>query len=539
MGSPFVLRYANNDKLYIYDVNTNCILEVDKALFTLIDHVQITSDSAEVIAEPGLEQVARDASLTDETVNKTLETIKDAHSKHRLFSDQRPTGMKFPFTKDELRIILSSVLCRLILGITENCNLRCAYCKYTGTYQFGRTHSSKQMTEATALEAVRFLMDHSSYIINETDEPISITFYGGEPFLNFPIIQSCVSFVNEHFPARRPRLLLALTSNLTTRRDDILEYVVRNGIDVTVSLDGPQLIQDRYRVSANGAGTFSQVRKNLETLRRLDDKYYQEKVSFSVVVTPPYDLEAVVDFFEHDDLVRDHTRLVAYADPSYTTFYNRFDMSAERNALGGQMDRLRRRLNDGIKDGSETSASALASFAGGSLKHVVRRNAGRMSPTLYPNGVCLPGAHRTFVTPDAKLYMCERVGEALPIGDLENGFDIEAIHQALQRYMEVSTACLDCWAVRLCGACFMAGLRGPELCESAKGNFCGPLRRATLLALKQYSELMQSNAEALKSAFANVVELGSTLDLAKGCLEHHLRQGPSNAVQVAAIAGAA
>jgi radical SAM protein with 4Fe4S-binding SPASM domain len=202
------------------------------------------------------------------------------------------------------------------------------------------------------------------------------------------------------------------------------------------------------------------------------------------------------------------------------------------------MTRLRSRFNEGIKDGTETSVSALASFASGYLRYVVRRPIARLSPILFPNGICIPGAHRTFVTPDGKLYMCERVGEALPIGDLDSGFDIEAVDQVLQRYMEVSSDCLNCWAVRLCGACFLAALRGPELCESAKDNYCGPQRRSTLMALKQYSELMQSNPEALKSAFAHV-DVSSTIELARGCLEHHKRQVASQTGRAATMDGGA
>lgn len=535
MGSPFVQKYTHNDKFYIYDVNTNCILEADKALFTLIDHVQITSDSPGLVSDSGLAQAARDASLTEETVNKTLETIEDAYLRQGLFSDKRPKLMQFPFNKEELRVILSSVLCRLILGITENCNLRCTYCKFSGTYEYGRTHSNKQMTEETAVKAVRFMMDHSSYIINETKEPVSITFYGGEPLLNFPVIRSCVSFINEHYPERRSRLQFALTSNLTTRSDEILEYLVRNQIDLTVSLDGPQLIHDRYRVSSNGAGSFSQVKKNLETLRRLDEKYYNENLSFSVVLTPPYDLEAIADYLEHDDLIRDHTRFVAYADQSYTTFYDRFDMAGERQALGEQLDRLRGRFNDGIRGGTEKAGSVLSSFASGTLRYVVRRTVSRMSSTLYPNGVCVPGAHRTFVTPDGKLYFCERVGEALSIGDLDNGYDIDAIDQALQRYIAISQGtCLDCWAVRFCGACFQTALKGPELCESARDSFCDPQRRAILVALKQYSELMPANPEALKNAFVQP-DIVSTVDLAMGCLEHHGQRATADAIAGRAV----
>jgi uncharacterized protein len=184
------------------------------------------------------------------------------------------------------------------------------------------------MTEATAHKAVRFLMDHSNYIIKETDEPISVTFYGGEPFINYRLIKSCVSFVEEHYRERRERLILALTSNFTLPGEEILEFLARNKIELTVSLDGPQILHDRYRVSARGKGSFERLRRNLERLRKIDEKYYDEKVAFSVVITPPYDLEAVVDFFAHDDLVRDHLLYVSYADRGYTTFFDRFAMKA-------------------------------------------------------------------------------------------------------------------------------------------------------------------------------------------------------------------
>ncbi|MGH9825731.1 MAG: SPASM domain-containing protein, partial [Blastocatellia bacterium] len=286
-------------------------------------------------------------------------------------------------------------------------------------------------------------------------------------------------------------------------------------------LDGPQLIHDRYRVSAKGAATFSQVKKNLQTLRRLDEKYYNEKVSFSVVITPPYQLEEIVDFFERDDLARGHTTFVAYADRNFTKFYDSFDMSKERQALGEQIDRLQSRFGEGIRNGTEGPGSVLATFATGALRFVSRRKVTRMSSTIYPNGICVPGAHRTFVNPDGKLYLCERVGESLPIGDLDSGYDIEAIDEVLQRYIAVSNgACRDCWAVRFCGACFMDALQGPELRESAKNNYCDLRRRSALAALKEYSELIQSNPSALNDVFRQP-DMISTVDLAMGCLESH------------------
>jgi uncharacterized protein len=520
MGKPFTLKYRHGDKYYIYDVNSNCVLEVDKALFTLINHVEITADSPVPVAGDKLRGVARVASLSDESVSQALGTIRDAYVKG-LFSDRHPTAMRYPFSKEDMRIVLSSTLSRLILGVTESCNLRCSYCKYSGTYQFARQHSNAQMTEATAHKAVRFLMDHSKYIIDETDEPISMTFYGGEPFINFRLIKSCVSFVEEHYPERRERLILALTSNFTMPQEEILQFLAKNRIELTVSLDGPQILHDRYRVSARGKGSFERLRRNLERLRKIDEEYYNEKVAFSVVITPPYDLETVVDFFEHDDLVKDHLLFVSYADRSYTTFFDRFDMNAERKSLFGQLDHLRTRFEEGVKSGTLPPRSPLTSFTSGPLKYVVQRQMGRLSSLIFPNGVCIPGAHRTFVTPDEKLHMCERIGESVPIGDLDSGYDLEAIDQTVQRYIENSEeTCRDCWAVRFCGACFISGLKGSEFCESAKQNFCSAQRQDLLVALKQYSELWAANPQALKDAFPPP-EVMSSLELAKGCLAHH------------------
>jgi uncharacterized protein len=135
--------------------------------------------------------------------------------------------------------------------------------------------------------------------------------------------------------------------------------------------------------------------------------------------------------------------------------------------------------------------------------------------------VCVPGAHRTFVTPEGKLHMCERIGETVPIGDLDNGYDLEAIDQALQSYIAVShETCRDCWAVRFCGACFIAGLKGAEFCGVSKQSFCTAQRQDLLVALKQYSELAAANATALNNVFAPP-EVMSTLELARGCLAHH------------------
>lgn len=96
---------------------------MDKALFTLIDKVQITEDSQELVANSDLDQVVRDASLDNEAMSQALETIRDAYVTRGLFSDRRPAALQFPLTKDNFRVVLSSVVCRLILSALRSSSL--------------------------------------------------------------------------------------------------------------------------------------------------------------------------------------------------------------------------------------------------------------------------------------------------------------------------------------------------------------------------------------------------------------------------------
>ena len=70
---------------------------------------------------------------------------------------------------------LSKKVGNLVLQVTQDCNLRCKYCVYSGNY-YNRVHSKHKMSEEIALRAVDFFMERSSAV----ESPI-IGFYGGEP----------------------------------------------------------------------------------------------------------------------------------------------------------------------------------------------------------------------------------------------------------------------------------------------------------------------------------------------------------------------
>ena len=61
----------------------------------------------------------------------------------------------------------------------------------------------------------------------------------------------------------------SLTTNATLLSPTIIEYLAENSIGVTVSLDGPKEMNDKFRVFANGRGSYDIiVPKVRELLKR-------------------------------------------------------------------------------------------------------------------------------------------------------------------------------------------------------------------------------------------------------------------------------
>jgi uncharacterized protein len=92
---------------------------------------------------------------------------------------------------------LKTRMMQLTLQVTQQCNLRCGYCAYSGIYDNNRTHSNKRMSFETARKAIDFFLDRNGELSD-----IVIGFYGGEPLLELDLIKRCIDFVS-CFPYNR------------------------------------------------------------------------------------------------------------------------------------------------------------------------------------------------------------------------------------------------------------------------------------------------------------------------------------------------
>ncbi len=136
-----------------------------------------------------------------------------------------------------------------IITPTLRCNHKCIYC-----YASSKPLNNKEydMDEETAKAVVDFIFQCPS-------KTITIEFQGGEPLLNFPIIQYIVNYAREISKEKEKNVNFRLVTNLTLMDEEKLNWLTENKVDLNSSLDGPKEIHNKNRYYSSGKGSYSDV----------------------------------------------------------------------------------------------------------------------------------------------------------------------------------------------------------------------------------------------------------------------------------------
>lgn len=388
---------------------------------------------------------------------------------------------------------------QLTIELTGNCNLRCKYCIYNDYYDGMRTFNTSNIDFITAKKAIDFVFAHSN------EDRLAITFYGGEPLLNFKVMKQCIDYCLEG--VKHKNLYFSFTTNLTLMTPEIADYIAQvPNMSILLSMDGPAEIHNGARIKRDGTGSFQDAFNGLKLLASAVNKYKRARIMFNAVLTPPYTAErfdAINAFFESLDFL-----------PSNT------EVRATYPAAGSVPDSYYRELQEkGVSSCEETTWSSWAkekfgdkidlnqkknlhyTVLTGGLVHIQNRLL-REKPIgiVHFNGCCAPGRRRLYVCTDGSYKVCERIGNAPSIGNVDDGIDVESIKKYyLKEYEERSILdCSQCWAVNLCDICYAQCYDETGLNMIEKRKLCPGIRRKNLQFLRDYHELLESNADAIK-----------------------------------------
>jgi len=107
------------------------------------------------------------------------------------------------------------------------------------------------------------------YIDAQRSQEIVFTWQGGEPTLmGLPFYQKAVEY-QQRFKKKGMRISNSFQTNGLLLNDEWGKFFSENNFLVGLSLDGPQALHDKYRKTANGKGTFSEVMRGLKKKKKI------------------------------------------------------------------------------------------------------------------------------------------------------------------------------------------------------------------------------------------------------------------------------
>jgi len=149
----------------------------------------------------------------------------------------------------------------LFLIVTRKCNLRCTYCFYSSNNSLSLS-KVMSMNEDVAIKAIN-VFSKLTKTINPT-----ITFYGGEPLLNLPVISSSIRYARKLQKEGKlgERLKFIVNTNGTLVNEKFIELALKENIEVQISIDGFKEVHDYCRVTKDGQGSFDKVIQSIKKM---------------------------------------------------------------------------------------------------------------------------------------------------------------------------------------------------------------------------------------------------------------------------------
>lgn len=149
------------------------------------------------------------------------------------------------------------------INVSQLCNLRCTYCAADGDGTYG---SSVKMADLSKVQKQLAWLIKKLNPKKETE--FIINFLGGEPLLYPDLIHSMYNYTELLVAGTKIKPVYCITTNGTLINKKSIAILTKMNANVTVSLDGPEEINDRVRPTTN-PDKLSSTQKTLTGLELL------------------------------------------------------------------------------------------------------------------------------------------------------------------------------------------------------------------------------------------------------------------------------
>lgn len=343
-------------------------------------------------------------------------------------------------TISELDIIHSiSIVPHIVVEVTERCNFRCNYCCFGEMYDTISNGAARiqDMPEDDCLNCLRELIAKKNLLYSNKTV---ISFFGGEPFLNFRLIRRIVLFCKEEFP--EIEFQFRATTNGTLIKTHIA-FLIEHDFHLLVSLDGDEK-SNKHRCFSDGRLGFATVKANIDYVYKEHREYFISNIRFTSVLHRDSSIVSICRFFSKyektplltnlssEGIVTEKQIVFPYAG------VNPQEMSVLYEINPDIYDLIIKEDKNALPINLPFSSQRYSNLRG-----------------------CFLFENKVFLAADRHIYLCEKTSRKFPFGSFDHGIlrfylqDINGYYDTFRKV--VKSECVDCSMHYLCARCFFEG----------------------------------------------------------------------------------
>ena len=467
MSAFYLNRYSFHDvqlegRRVLFHIPSSGLFELDELGGSLIDFLK----ENEKITLDGVQQ-RFDGQAVSAELTQTLDSFRELS----IIGDspgEPDAGMQVEIRQFPLSTV--------VLNVNTGCNLSCTYC-----YKEDLAVPTKgvRMDFETARKSIELLLKEGA-----ANDRLNVIFFGGEPLTNLPLIKEVVEYTERRCAEEGKLVDFSMTTNATMLTEEIVDYLDRHRFGISISMDGPQAVHDRRRITVSGQGTYAVVASKA---RMLLERYRSKPVGVRVTLTAGYtDVKAI-----HEHLKYDLGFFEVGVAPATSGPVTVFNLSSDelREVFDGMMA-LGRDYRDAALEGRNNGFSNM---------HQLMSDLYEGRKKALP---CGAGVGLLAVDHDGDLNLCHRfTGSDMPrFGNVDEGIAKEALGSFLESATSrVDKGCSTCRIRNLCaGGCYHESYAhfGDPL--SPTYHYCDLMREWVDFGIEIYAEILQKNPQFFK-----------------------------------------
>lgn len=367
------------------------------------------------------------------------------------------------------------------LAPITKCNLKCKYCfASSGANYDDKPH---RFSSQTAIDVVNYLLQKFPNAVRYRLDFVS----GGEPLLDFETTKQIIDDIKKVFCDNNKELDIWLCTNGTLISDDILLWLNKNNIQIGVSLDGDQTVNDICRVYPDGESSYDDVITGIKKIKDNVDVSNNLKYLWGLSVITSQ-TPSLVDVLNH------HKKL------GFKNIQMKFVRLPKNNSLSFTERNIQNAYKI-IDDFIDYIEDVLKSHEYDTAIMFINENdhIGKLfnrlilkKPYIYR---CYAGKQKFSFAPNGDIYPCDSfVGnEKYKIGNI---YSEKINYELIKKFEELSVLnrdkCKNCWARFVCGGdCFHNSFSANGQINTPDPIFCKITKHTIIKILSSINNLYE------------------------------------------------